>query len=89
MGNFHDPDDFEKDDEEKGDSWKPENIYGNELFKKSIEILNLTETICSMLPEDNRESEFTSQLMMENATIVPGKIKGGLTMEEQLMFGID
>jgi hypothetical protein len=34
-----------------------------------------------MLPEDNREAEFTSQVMMENATIVPGKIKGALGMD--------
>lgn len=81
LGNFHDPDDFDRDDEKGGDAWKPENIYGNELFKKSIEILNLTETICSMLPEGDRESEFTARLMMENATIVPGKIKGAIAMD--------
>jgi hypothetical protein len=81
LGNFHDPDDFDRDDEEDGDAWKPEKVYGNELFRKSIDILNLTETICSMLPEDEGESEFTHRLMMENATIVPAKIKGAMVMD--------
>ena len=81
LGGFHDPDDFDRDHEKGEDAWKPEKIHGNELFRKAIEILNLTETICSMLPEGERECEFTKGLMMENATIVPGKIKGAMSMD--------
>src|SRR5687767_9377854 len=60
IGNFFDPEDFEKgDDDEMGEAWKPENVYGKELFRKSIEILNLTDTICAMLPEEDEQTEFT------------------------------
>ena len=82
IGNFHDPGDFEDDDEEKDEAWKPENIFGKELFSKSIEILNHTETICSMLPEEEGGvADFTHRLMMENASIIPAKIKGAMGMD--------
>jgi hypothetical protein len=81
IGNFFDPEDFEKGDEENGEAWKPENVYGKELFRKSIEILNLTDTICAMLPEEDDQSEFTQRLMKENAMLVPVKIKGVMGMD--------
>jgi len=82
IGNFFDPEDFEKDkDDENGEAWKPGNIYGKELFRKSIEILNLTDTICAMLPEEDEQAEFTQRLMKENAMLVPVKIKGALGMD--------
>jgi hypothetical protein len=78
---FIDPDDFEKDDDETGEDWKPENVYGKELFRKSIEILNLANTVCSMLPEGDEQAELTQQLIKENATLVPVKIKGAIGMD--------
>ncbi len=80
LGNFHDPDKFGRHGDNE-DAWKPENVFGNELFRKSIEILNLAETICSMLPAEDGEADFTSRLMLENATIVPAKIKGAMAMD--------
>ena len=81
IGNFFDPEDFEKGDDENGEAWKPENVYGKELFRKSIEILNLTDTICAMLPEEDEQTEFTQRLMKENAMLVPVKIKGALGID--------
>ena len=81
IGNFFDPDDFQKGDDESCESWKPENVYGQELFRKSIEILNLTDTICTMLPQEDDKAEFNQRLMKENAMLVPVKIKGAMGME--------
>lgn len=80
-GNFHDPDRYDRHEDRDGEDWKPEKIYGNELFRKSIDILNLTETICSLLQDGDREAEMTQRMMMENATIVPPKIKGAMAMD--------
>lgn len=83
IGNFFKAGDFEKNDDNEGEEWKPEKQYGKELFRKSVEILNLTDTICSMLPGDDEDdqSSFTQRLMKENAMIVPAKIKGAMAMD--------
>lgn len=82
LGNFFDAENFnDAGDESNGESWKPVKVYGNELFKKAIDILNLAETICDLLPEDDH-AEITKRLMLENAMTVPTKIKGALAVDE-------
>jgi hypothetical protein len=87
IGNFFDPDEFEREDDNKdddGEGWKPDKIFAKELFRKSIEILNLTDTICSMLPGDEEEDDqpgFIQRMMKENAMIIPPKIKGAMAMD--------
>lgn len=80
IGNFFGAENFQ-DGENNGDSLKPVKIYGQELFKKAIDILNLTKTICDLLPEDDH-ADITKRLMMENAMIVPGKIKGAMGVDD-------
>lgn len=80
IGNFFDADDFGE-EEENAESWKPIKVYGNQLFKKAIDILNLTESLCDVLPDDNH-SEGTKQLMLQNAMIIPAKLKGALAIDE-------
>jgi len=82
LGNFFDAGSFDdKDDESNSENWKPVKIHGNALFKKAIDILNLTETICDVLPDDDH-ADITRRLMLENAMIVPAKIKGALGVDE-------
>ncbi|MEP7110081.1 MAG: hypothetical protein ABI760_18950 [Ferruginibacter sp.] len=81
-GNFFRSESFnDEDGDNKNENWKPVKIHGNALFKKAIDILNLTETICDVLPEDEH-ADITRRLMMENAMIVPAKIKGAMAVEE-------
>jgi len=76
LGNFLRAENFnDREDERNSENWKPVKIYGNALFKKAIEILNITQTICDVLPDDEH-AVVTKQLMMENAMLVPAKIKG-------------
>jgi hypothetical protein len=77
-GNFFNAEDFDRDDEDK---LKPVNIYGQELFKKAIDILNITTTITDLLPEQPEERASTAALMLENAYKIPAKIKGAMGME--------
>jgi hypothetical protein len=77
-GRFFDAEDFDRDDEDK---LKPVNIYGQELFKKAIDILNITTTITDLLPEQPDERAGTADLMLENAYKIPAKIKGAMGME--------
>ena len=79
LGNFLDPDDF-KDPDDDNESWKPIKVHANELFRKSIEILNLTQTICDLLPGD--DEGITQQLMMQNASVIPAKIKGAMAVDD-------
>jgi hypothetical protein len=82
LGNFFDAENFDdRDDESYSENWKPVKVHGNALFKKSIDILNLTETICELLPEDDH-AEITKRLMLENAMLIPPKIKGALGVDE-------
>lgn len=82
LGNFFKAENFnDEDDDRNSENWKPVKIHGNELFKKAIDILNLTEIICEVLPEDDH-ADITRRLMLENAMIVPGKIKGALAVDE-------
>ena len=79
-GNFLDADNF-SDNNNKSDSWKPVKINGNALFKKAIDILNITKTIGDLLPDDADNFASTKNLMMQNATIIPGKIKAALAVD--------
>ena len=80
LGNFFNADDF-GDDEENEDSWKPIKVNGNALFKKSIDILNLTQSLCDVLPE-TEQAENTKRLMLENSMVVATKIKGAISVDE-------
>ncbi|MEO5891032.1 MAG: hypothetical protein ABIQ31_12305 [Ferruginibacter sp.] len=80
LGNFLDAGSFDEEEDDNSENWKPARIHGRALFKKSIDILNLTETICDVLPDDDH-AEVTRRLMLENATIVPAKIKGAMGMD--------
>jgi len=77
-GNFYLAENFghENNDNEPG------NIYGNQLFRKAIDILNITRTISDLLPEKEEAlGTTTKNLMMQNATVIPGKIKGAIAMD--------
>ncbi len=80
LGNFFNADDFDSDDE-NAENWKPIKVNGNALFKKAIEILNLTESLCDVLPDDDHAA-VTKRLMLENAMLVPSKIKGAMGVDE-------
>ncbi|MEI9955234.1 MAG: hypothetical protein WDM90_02770 [Ferruginibacter sp.] len=82
--NYHDMED--DDDDEKAESWKPIKTHGNALYRKSIDILNLARTICDMLPEDEDEIISTKSLIMQNAYLIPAKIKGAMGMEYYLLM---
>ena len=82
LGNFFDAENFKNEsDDRNSENWKPVKFFGNELFKKGIDILNLTRTICDVLPVDEH-AEITKQLMMENAMLVTSKIKGAMAIDE-------
>ena len=80
FGNFFDAGDF-GDDDENEESWKPVKIHGKALFRKAVEILNLTESLCDVLPEDVN-AETSKQMMLQNAMVVPSKIKGAMAVDE-------
>ena len=81
IGRFFDYHDRE-DDDAKNEDWKPVRQYGKELYRKSIDILNLAKTICDMLPdEDDDDPTATKHLIMQNAYLVPAKIQGAMVME--------
>jgi hypothetical protein len=78
-GNFFNSDEFDRDDEE--DYWKPVKINGRALFKKSIDILNLSTIICDLL-DAVEEDGITQRLILENATRIPAKIRGGMAVDD-------
>ena len=80
LGNFFNVDDF-GDEDENEESWKPIKVNGNALFKKSVDILNLTQSLCDVLPESD-EAETTKRLMLENAMVIATKIKGAISIDE-------
>ena len=84
LGNFFDAGDFGE-EEENAENWKPLKLYGNSLFKKGIDILNLTESLCDVLPE-NDHSESTKRMMLQNAMAVPSKIKTAMAVDEIYSF---
>ena len=69
------------DDEDKEDFWKPIKVAGRDLYNKSIDILNLSSTICDLL-DDAEDGKLTQQLIMENAYRIPAKIRGGMAVDE-------
>ncbi|MBS1513371.1 MAG: hypothetical protein JST86_21215 [Bacteroidetes bacterium] len=62
------------------ENWKPVNQFGKALYKKSVDILNVTQTICDMLPDDDHAQD-TKGFMMQNALLVSAKIAGARSME--------
>ena len=57
------------------------------MFKKAIAILNLTESLCDVLPDDDH-AIVTKRLMQENAMIIPSKIKGVMAVDEISVMGM-
>ena len=51
------------------------------MFKKAIDILNLSQTICDVLPE-RKHAEVTPSLMMGNTNTVTTKIKGTMAAHD-------
>jgi len=86
IGRFFNYHDMEDDDGDKTDDWKPVKQYGKELYRKSIDILNLAQTIVDMLPEEDDDPHSTKSLMMQNAYLVPAKIQGAMVMEYYLLM---
>lgn len=84
LGNFFDAGDF-GDEEENAENWKPLKLFGNALFKKSIEILNLSESLCDVIPE-NEHSDATKRILLQNAVAVPSKIKSAMAVDEIYSF---
>jgi hypothetical protein len=80
IGRFFNYHDMGDDGDEKSENWKPVKQYGKALYRKSIDILNLARTIGDMLPEDE-DADSTRHLILENAYLVPAKIKGAMVME--------
>jgi hypothetical protein len=82
FGNFFRPEDFDDEIDRDQETWKPERQFGKELFRKSIDILNLVETIASMLQAPEGEPEKRScARMTSSAMIIPPKIKGALCVD--------
>lgn len=65
--------------EENNDD-RPVTILGNMLFRKAIDILNITRTISDLLPEEE-DGPTTRDLMMQNVTAIPGKIKAAQAVD--------
>ena len=80
IGGFFSYEGMYEGDDEKNESWKPVKQFGKEVYKKSIDILNLARTMCDMLPDDDHAAD-TKSLMMQNAYLVPAKIAGAAAME--------
>jgi hypothetical protein len=80
-GNFFRAGDFEDDDNENSDNWKPVKIYGKALYKKAIDILNVTQTICDLMPDEEYE-EMTKGLMLSNALIISAKIRAAMAVDD-------
>ncbi|RYY68369.1 MAG: hypothetical protein EOO13_12515, partial [Chitinophagaceae bacterium] len=78
-GGFVMKEDWEDDGDEN--FWKPVRVAGRELYNKSIDILNLSSTICDLL-DDAEDGALTQQLVMENAIRIPAKIKGGMAVDD-------
>lgn len=78
---FLNPDDFEKEDRNSGDSWKPVKQHAKALKRKSIELLNLSTTIKDLLPDDD-QAEHTKNWLMENAYKIPAKISGAMAVDD-------
>ncbi|RZL13113.1 MAG: hypothetical protein EOO89_18200 [Pedobacter sp.] len=78
-GGFVMKEDWEDDGDEN--FWKPVRVAGRELYNKSIDILNLSSSICDLL-DDAEDGALTQQLVMENAIRIPAKIKGGMAVDD-------
>ena len=77
-GNFFDADKFPNDENENSNL--PVKILGNRLFKKSINILNITRTICDLMLVDENGTE-AANLMMQNAVTMTVKVKSTLSID--------
>ena len=58
------------------------------MFKKAIDILNLTESLCDVLPDDDHAA-VTKPLMRDNAMIIPSKIKGAMAVDEIYCMAVE
>jgi len=79
-GNFFLPHDFGEEEDKNGADCKPIKMHGKALYKKAINLLNITQTICDLLPEEEFE-EVTKGLMLHNAMIIPAKIRGAMAVD--------
>ncbi len=77
-GNFFAPGDL--DGQEDSESWKPIKVAGKALYKKSVDILNITQTICDLMPDEEYE-EMTKALMLENAMIISSKVRSSMAID--------
>lgn len=79
-GNFFLPHDFSDEEERDGPDSKPVKLYGKALYSKAIALLNITQTICDLLPDEEFE-EMTKSLMLHNAMIIPAKIRAAMSVD--------
>lgn len=79
-GNFFRSEDFDNNEEDGVENWKPIKMNGRALYKKAIDILNITQTICDLMPDEEYE-EMTKGLMLSNAMIIPAKIHGAMAVD--------
>lgn len=80
-GNFFTGGNFDDEENEDPQKDKPMRIYGRQLYKKAVDILNVTQTICDLMPDDEYE-EMTKGLMLQNAMLIPAKIRGSLAVDD-------
>jgi hypothetical protein len=80
LGNFLDADDFHDREDDDNESWKPIKVHAKELFRKAVDIHNITQTICDLLPEE--DNGFTEGLMLQNASVIMAKIKGATAVDD-------
>lgn len=80
-GNFFTGGSFDDEESDDPDGWKPARIFGRQLYQKAIDILNLTQTLCDLMPDEEYE-EMTKSLMLQNAMIIPAKIRGGMAVDD-------
>ncbi|MEX0636370.1 MAG: hypothetical protein WD135_06355 [Ferruginibacter sp.] len=77
-GNFFLPHDFEEED--SNNPWNPTQIQGKVLYQKSIDIINITQTIIDLIPDEDAE-DVTKALMNQNVMTVAVKIIGSINSE--------
>ncbi|MFZ4771410.1 MAG: hypothetical protein ACOYLO_14600, partial [Ferruginibacter sp.] len=79
-GNFFRSEDFDNNEDDGAENWKPLKVNGRALYKKAIDILNITQTICDLMPDEEYE-EMTKGLMLSNAMIIPAKIHAAMAVD--------
>ena len=78
---------WEDDDDESGD-YDPEEeqrkLEALPIYKKSMEILDLTQQIVDTFDDDDT-AKIHRQIMMEDAMIIPAKIAGAEAMDDYIL----